>query len=157
MAESQVNPKKTPACSQVELVGADHRFAKYGPALAEFIPLHDAALHEASPSVSDASSARSEGTPVLVSEALCSTVPALAAADVGQPDEASAMSDCDSLSLGSGGNVSPLRDEERDLLDGRSWVEEMDHQVALPVQTSLSEALVSSVCLLYTSPSPRDS
>ena len=139
MAESQVNPKGKLA-SQVDFVGADHRFATLGAALADFIPLNGAKT----PAVEASASVVVE-THVSEVEATASLVPAPAAAQCVQSDEATPMSDEDCLSLGSGGNISPIRQEEKDLLDGRSWAEEMDQELAFPKKSLLSEAVISEV------------
>ena len=140
MAESQLNPKLTTLAKQVDFVGADHRFAcLVGAALADFITLDgaQASAVEASASVVEASAS--------VVEASASVVEASAAIESGHSGEAHpAMSDDDCLSLGSGGNISPIRQEEKDLLDGRNWVEEMDHQASCskePVEAMLAEVV----------------
>ena len=89
MAESQVNPKGKLA-SQVQLVGAAHRFATMGAALADYIPLNGAET----PAVEASASVVVE-THVSEVEAIASIVPAPAAAQCVQSDEAMPMSDED--------------------------------------------------------------
>ena len=102
MAESNANLKLPSLVTQAKFVGADYRFAglSEATALAEFIPLTEASASAVETSVS---------------------VPSGGVV----PEE----SDDDCLSLGSGGgDTSPIRQSDKDLLDGRSWCEEMEHQ-----------------------------
>ena len=124
MAENIENSEVAQLAPQVEFVGTDFRFAGVtATALAEFIAL------------TRVTSSEDEATASVV-ETVVSNVEASASRDVVPTvGVAPVVSDDDCLSLGSaGGNISPIRQEEKDLLEGRSWLEEMDHENDLAAQ-----------------------